>query len=110
MSRSGFTLVEILVALVVLEVGLLGVVGTLWLAERTLTGAEILERGVGVMEGVYDSLSSEAAPSDGWRPSPPGQVRWRVSGSDAHLALLDGRGDTLVQVEARLIRAMGTRP
>ena len=110
MSRSGFTLVEILVALVVLEVGLLGVVGTLWLAARTLTRAEILERGVGVMEGVYDSLSSETAPSDGWRPSPPGQVRWSVSGRDAHLALLDGRGDTLVKVEARLTRATGMRP
>lgn len=102
MRRAGFTLVEILVALVVLEVGLLGVVGTLWLAARTLTDAEILERGVTIMEGVYDSLSGERTPTDGARPSPPGQVRWRVQGRDVHLDLVGAAGDTLARVETRL--------
>lgn len=102
MTRTGFTLVEILVAMVVLEVGLLGVVGTLWLAVRTLTEAETLERGVAVMEGVYDSLSGEASPTDGTRPSQPGLVRWQVVGRNVRLALLGAAGDTVARVEARL--------
>jgi len=102
MSRSGFTLVEILAAMLVLEVGLMGVVGTLWLAARTLTRAEVLEHGVEAMEGVYDSLAMEPSPTDGSRLSPSGQIGWRVSGADARLWLIDGGGDTLARVEARL--------
>ena len=98
----GFTLVEVLVAVVVLEVGLLAVVGTLWIAVHTLTEAEGLERGVAMMEGIYDSLSGEGAPTDGSKPLSPGMVRWVVHGRDVHLELLGAEGDTLAQVEARL--------
>jgi Tfp pilus assembly protein PilV len=101
--------VEILVAVVILEVGLLGVVGTLWLASRTVTRAELLERGVEVMEGVYDSLVGEPTPSDGTRPADPGQVDWYVNGRDLRLEYRGVGGDTLARVDARL-PGVGLRP
>lgn len=109
MTRSGFTLVEILVAVVILEVGLLGVVGTLWLASRTVTRAELLERGVEVMEGVYDSLAGEPTASDGTKSVDLGQVEWFVNGRDLRLEFRDVAGDTVARIDARL-PSVGLRP
>ena len=81
MRRHGFTLVEVLVALVVLEVGLLGVVGTLLLGARTLRSAERLEWAAAEVQRVYDSLSSTPpAPGEGRLPSAFGEVRWKADG------------------------------
>lgn len=106
MKNRGFTLVEILVAVVILEVGLLGVLGTLWLAAHTLTRAQVLERGVATMEGVYDSLALVSFPSEGTRPSSPGEVRWVVAGSDLHMDFVGPAGDTVASVAASL----GSKP
>lgn len=96
MSRKGFTLVEILVAMVVLEVGLLGVVGTLWLAATTLHRAESLEAGVAAMERAYDSLQAVPSPGSGRMPSPAGEVRWRVeAGGEVRIEYREG-GDSVV--------------
>ena len=81
MRRRGFTLVEVLVALVVLEVGLLGVVGTLLLGARTLRRAERLEWAAAEVQRVYDSLASApSAPGEGRLPSAFGEVRWHADG------------------------------
>lgn len=84
--KSGFTLVEVLVALVVLEVGLLGVVGTLLLAARHLDEAQALEGAATVMERTYEELR-EGLPSgegtaSGREVVPGGEVRWEVLGGD----------------------------
>lgn len=79
-TRSGFTLVEILVALVVLEVGLLGVVATLTLAARILTRAELEEAGTSEVERVLDSLAAlGVTPGEGTVPSRWGRVEWTTT-------------------------------
>ena len=56
MSRQGFTLIEVVVASVLLQVGLLGVLGTLVRATEIRSEAEVLERAIGVAESALESL------------------------------------------------------
>jgi Tfp pilus assembly protein PilV len=79
--RTGFTLLEVVLALLVLEIGVLGVAGTLLLASTTLTRAETLERAVARAEGVLDSLRSDGAPGLGGAPFAAGEVVWSVGDS-----------------------------
>lgn len=75
-GRSGFTLVEILVALVVLQLGLLGVAGTLVLASRVLTRARDLEWAVHEVRSVADSLGRFGMAGGGERALDFGRVAW----------------------------------
>ncbi len=77
--RAGFTLVEVVVALLVLEVGILGAVGTLLLASRTLTRAEAVERGVLETESVLDSLERGAFSGPGVRDGEEGATSWALA-------------------------------
>jgi len=108
MNARGFTLVEVVVALLLLEVAVLGVVGTLVLARRTLTEAEALERAVTGVERVVDSLMASGPMVEGEDAHAWGRVTW-VSLSDglgadtsgAWLVTATGvRGDTLVHIRA----------
>lgn len=79
---DGFTLVEVLVALVILQVGLLGVAGQIGVAHSLINRAVRLEWAVAVAESVADSLSrfgysgqgsiDLAAGRVGWEPWPGG--------------------------------------
>jgi type II secretory pathway pseudopilin PulG len=81
-SRSGFTLLEVVIALLVLEVGVVGLVGSLVLASATLTRAESIERAVATTEGVLDSLAGVAnVRADSIAHSGGGTVRWSVDDS-----------------------------
>lgn len=95
MTRRGFSLVEVLVALVVLEVGLLGVLGTLVLAARTLNEAQVLEHGVAAMDEVYRRLGMGLLPLSGRDSVVGGEVLW------------DNVGDGLVRITFRP-RAFGS--
>jgi Tfp pilus assembly protein PilV len=109
MRRIGFTLVEVLVAIVVLEVGLLGVAGTLVLAVRAMRRAETMERAVTDAERVYDSISSVAEPSSGSAAGALGPVRWTVAtGGELLLEVLgsgSGPGDTVLFSARGLVAA-----
>ena len=94
MSRSGFTLVELLVALVIFEVGLLGVVGTLVLASRTVAQASLLERAVGEVESLVDSLSRSPGVGQGQRKTLGGSVSWSVDAAGAANVVFLGDGGT----------------
>lgn len=107
MRRGGFTLVEVLVALVVLEVGLLGVVGTLWLAAVTLARAERTERGVAQLERLYDSLAVVTAPASGALVTSSGTARWWLSGGDVLLEWSSGPDSALTVLHARVGGAGG---
>ena len=78
-SPAGFTLAEILVALVVLEVGLLGAAGSLVLATRVLHRARDLEWAVQSARSAADSLVYVGATEAGEREEPFGLVRWSVT-------------------------------
>ncbi len=95
---SGFTLLEVVIALVVLEVAVVGAVGVLVVASQTLAAAERLERAVALSEGALDSLALVVAPTDGAVRHPAGEVRWRI-GSDGEVILVASgpAGDTLFQ-------------
>lgn len=86
-ARSGFTLLEVVIALVVLEVAVVGLVGSLVLASATLTRAESLERAIATAEGVLDSLLGAGdVLADSIRHAGGGAVRWSVDDS-GHLSL-----------------------
>ncbi len=72
----GFSLVEVPVALVVLEVGLLGCAGTLVLAHRHLAAAERLHVATQAAAAVVDSLLAEGVPGSGEASSRWGTLRW----------------------------------
>lgn len=102
MRPSGFTLVEVLVALVILEVGLLGVVGTLWLAASTLARAERTERGVAELERIYDSLALDGEPTSGELATSSGKARWQVGGGVLRMEWSSGPDSALVRLEGRV--------
>ena len=91
--KSGFSLVEVLVALVVLEVVILGAVGMMVVASTTMTEAEVIERAVSAVEGTADSLSQGATPGQAYKDVAGGRVDWSV-GSDGEFTIeftLDAR-------------------
>lgn len=99
----GFTLLEVVVALVVLEVAVTGTVGVLTVASRTLGRAERLERAVAVAEGVVDSLWRVPAPAGSSLASGGGEVRWEVADSGRLvLTALGPARDTLFVVTSTL--------
>jgi len=109
-KHRGFSLVEVMVALVVLEVGLLGVVGTLALAARTLTRAELEEAGTAEVERVLDSLVT-AGVTSGWGsvPSPGGVLRWTsTAGGGVRLVFATSMDTAMVVVETLLPGADGS--
>jgi type II secretory pathway pseudopilin PulG len=111
-KRGGFTLVEVMVALVVLEAGLLGVVGTLVLAARTLTRAELEEAGAAEVERVLDSLVTAGTTSgQGTVPSRTGAVRWTsTSGGGLRLVFSAPIDTALVVVETGPTGVAGSGP
>jgi len=101
--RRGFTLLEVVIALLVLELAVVGGVGMLVLASATLGGAERLERAVALAEGVVDSLRRSASPVDGAVSYGAGEVRWRVgAGGEVTLVALGPVGDTLFDLSTVL--------
>jgi Tfp pilus assembly protein PilV len=81
-GRAGFTLLEVVVALLVLEVAVVGLIGSLVLASATLTQAESLERAVATAEGILDSLvASPTILADSVAHTGGGTVKWSVDDS-----------------------------
>jgi Tfp pilus assembly protein PilV len=101
--KAGFTLIEVLVSLLVMEVAALGVLGTLVLASETMRRAETLERAVARTEGVLDSLRGGVEAASGTRAFAGGEVRWTVD--DRGLVVLTAvneRDGTLLEVRSRV--------
>ena len=101
MRRRGFTLVEVVVALLVLEIGVLGALATLVHASEISRRAETLERAVTRVEAVLDSLGAGGAPDtvvanfDGY------SLRWTMDGAGrVEIRAVDGSGVELVRASS----------
>jgi Tfp pilus assembly protein PilV len=104
--RSGFTLLEVVVALLVLEVAVVGLVSSLVLASATFTRAESLERAVAAAEGVLDSLAATpSVQADSLRHPGGGTLRWSVDDSGrVRLQATEASGAVVLDVLAVLGR------
>jgi len=101
--RAGFTLVEVVVALLVMEIATLGVLGSLVLASETMRSAETLERATARVEGVLDSLRSGVAPGTGTQVFAGGEVRWVVDDrGNVVFTASDARGRVLLDLQSRV--------
>ncbi len=75
-DRVGFSLVEVLVALVILGVGVLGVVSMTLQAQRALLAAAALESASQAVEWLADSLSFAGWRGPGSIETEQGLIRW----------------------------------
>lgn len=101
--RRGFTLIEVVTALLVLEVAVLGVLGTLVLAERTARRAERLARATGRVEVLLDSLAAGATPGSRRESFDDVRLEWSVdSVGRALLEARDEEGGLLLRTHTRV--------
>lgn len=79
-SRAvGMSLIELIVALTVLSVAVLGLAGAAAVAHRSFASADAIERAAHAAAAVLDSLMHEPAPRAGERAGPGITVRWTVT-------------------------------
>ena len=95
---GGFTLLEVVVGLVVLEVALLGAVGTLTLAQRLLSRAELLHLATQGTAEVADSLENAGAVQAGALITDWGRVRWSPLGEQTGVYGEGPAGEPLVEL------------
>lgn len=75
----GFSLVELVVALTVFAVGVLGLAGAAAFAQRSFTAADAVERATRAAATVLDSLLREPRIEDGERAASGTVTRWTVT-------------------------------
>lgn len=102
--RGGFSLVEVVVAVLILEVGLLACAGMILSAQRTLARARLLQRAVMEASRTADSLTEVGWSVKGSRPFLGGMVEWipEDDGRDGVRIFSVGiePGDTLIRMRA----------
>jgi prepilin-type N-terminal cleavage/methylation domain-containing protein len=77
--RSGFSLVELTVAMTILAVGILALAGTASHAQRAFAHGAATEKVARVAAAVIDSLLTEPRPTAGMRESDNVRLRWTVT-------------------------------
>jgi prepilin-type N-terminal cleavage/methylation domain-containing protein len=77
-GQHGFSLVELVVAMTLLTISLVGLAGAAAVAQRSFSGAEAVEKGTDAAALVLDSLMRERAPADGARRIGDAAARWTV--------------------------------
>jgi type II secretory pathway pseudopilin PulG len=79
----GFTVVEVVVALVILEIGLLATAGLITISAGLLSRAQEIEGAVAAAASVADSLGSHGFAGNGERPDVAGTVIWEQVGGES---------------------------
>ncbi len=102
--KKGFSLVELVFALLVLQVGLLATAGLVFLAQESMLRAELTVRGVIEARRVADSLARSGDGGSGTLAYPWGEVSWPLPpdglGGVRVVAVSAERGDTLGRARA----------
>jgi prepilin-type N-terminal cleavage/methylation domain-containing protein len=88
-KRSGFALIEVIVALTLLSVGLLGVAGSAVLATRLLHEGDASEQALSAALPVLDSLSLLRAPAAGSQQAGNVRLVWGVSTDSVGISTID---------------------
>jgi len=97
----GFTLLEVVVALLVLEIAVVGLVGSFVLAATTLTRAETLEMAVASAEGLLDSLTRADTAATDSVAYDGGRITWSVDDSGrVSVRALDSAGEVLLDLSS----------
>ena len=89
-AQAGASLLELLIALLIFQVGLLGVAGLLLTAQRALGRSQLIMRGTLALVRTGDSLHADAegaAVAAGGKEEPWGTVSW-LPGGEGQLHLL----------------------
>ena len=89
-ERCGFTLVEVMIALVVFEVGFLGVFAMTFQAQKTFLAAAALESASQAVEWLADSLSSAGWGGPGSTELREGSIRWTREGDGFVTIVFEG--------------------
>lgn len=98
---GGFTLIEVVVALLVLEVGVLGALTTVVLAADTLHRAQRLDRATGRVEAVLDSLRGGATAGRDSVLFDDVRIRWMVDDDgDVEIGAADVEGSLLLEARS----------
>ena len=96
-ARAGFTLVEVVIALILLELGLVGCAQTLVLAQRHMAAAEGLHLATQRAAGVADSLLAAPAAAAGEAVEPWGTLRWAPGAGGLMLRAEDRSGRRVLE-------------
>ena len=88
-KQPAFALIEVIVALTLLGLALLGVTGSALLAARVLREAEATERGALQALQIIDSLSQLPNAQNGARQAGRLQLVWQISQDTSGVTLLD---------------------
>lgn len=92
-----------MVALLVLELGVLGVLGTMVVAAQTLRRAERLERASAGVEAILDSLRAGAAPDSASLGLDDVRIAWAVDElGRVEISATDEEGGPLVRARSRV--------
>ena len=99
----GFSLVELLVALLLFQVGLLATAGMILTSQEIMTRSHLVLRGVVELGRVADSLMGVDGAETGSLARPWGEVEWAPTGQGPGglvLVALSPAGDTLAVVHS----------
>lgn len=105
--RTGATVVELLVALVVLAVGLGAVGSAVAWAQHAASTARSDERALAVAAALLDSLALDTAAAPGALALPGARFAWTVDGAEVRLryALPSGRDSVRRELRLRVFAA-----
>jgi prepilin-type N-terminal cleavage/methylation domain-containing protein len=87
-ARDGFSLVELIVAITVLGVGILGLVAAATAAQRSFATAAAEERATRAAAVIMDSLLRVSAPASGERQLFGVNVSWETTADDATIDIV----------------------